>query len=120
MAHSSWKPCAGPMCGVLVSRTQYMCDECRHRAEARDREVRGTATERGYGSKWRGYRSRYLKEHPLCVECEVGGRTTAATVVDHVKAHKGDKALFWAKENHRALCKPCHDKRIDEGDFGKR
>ncbi len=43
----------------------------------------------------------------------------AATVVDHVKAHKGDQQLFWDETNHRAVCKPHHDARTDEGDFGR-
>jgi 5-methylcytosine-specific restriction enzyme A len=41
-----------------------------------------------------------------------------ASVVDHIVAHKGDASLFWKTSNHRSLCKNCHDKRVDEGDFG--
>lgn len=119
MAQSSWKPCAGPQCGVRVLRTERYCPNCRQRVEAIDRERRGTAAERGYGWKWRGYRSRYLKENPLCVLCLVQGRTETATVVDHIVAHKGDRTLFWDATNHRALCKSCHDQRVDEGDFGR-
>ena len=51
--------------------------------------------------------------------CESEGRVTEATVVDHIVAHKGDKALFWNTDNHRALCRAHHDARVDEGDFGR-
>jgi len=51
----------------------------------------------------------FLVEHPLCQQCHAEGRTTAATVVDHVRPHKGDHALFWDLANWQALCKPHHD-----------
>lgn len=41
--------------------------------------------------------------------CEAQGRITAATVVDHIKPHKGDQGLFWDRANWQALCKPHHD-----------
>ncbi|HWL55465.1 MAG TPA: HNH endonuclease [Paracoccus sp. (in: a-proteobacteria)] len=31
-----------------------------------------------------------------------------ATLVDHIKPHRGDKALFWNWNNWQALCAPCH------------
>jgi 5-methylcytosine-specific restriction protein A len=58
---------------------------------------------------WRVARARYLKANPLCVMCTRVGKTTAATVVDHIRAHKGDMTLFWARSNWQALCKPHHD-----------
>lgn len=70
---------------------------------------RPTAAERGYGARWRRYRERFLTENPFCVLCERLGRTTPATVVDHIVPHRGDHHLFWKPENHQALCKPCHD-----------
>lgn len=41
--------------------------------------------------------------------CEKLGRVTPATVVDHIKAHKGSLSLFRDENNWQALCKPCHD-----------
>lgn len=32
-----------------------------------------------------------------------------ATVVDHVKPHRGDLELFLDRTNLQSLCKPCHD-----------
>jgi len=46
--------------------------------------------------------------------------TTAATVVDHVTPHKGDKVLFWDRLNWQALCKRCHDRKTAfESRFGR-
>jgi 5-methylcytosine-specific restriction protein A len=60
--------------------------------------------------KWRDHiRPQHLKEHPLCVFCEKIGRVTAATVVDHIKPHKGDERLFYDRRNLQSLCKQCHD-----------
>lgn len=41
--------------------------------------------------------------------CEQMGRTTLATVADHIKAHKGDVRLFFNGTNLQSLCKACHD-----------
>lgn len=65
--------------------------------------------ERGYGSRWQKARHYFLLKHSLCVYCEKQGRTTAATVVDHIKPHKGDMELFWDSSNWQPLCKMCHD-----------
>lgn len=65
--------------------------------------------ERGYGSRWQKARHYFLLKHPLCVYCEKQGRVTAATVVDHIKPHKGDMELFWDSDNWQPLCKTCHD-----------
>lgn len=32
-----------------------------------------------------------------------------ATVVDHIKPHKGDSQLFWDQDNWQSLCKTHHD-----------
>jgi 5-methylcytosine-specific restriction endonuclease McrA len=66
--------------------------------------MRPTAAQRGYGSAWQKYRAGYLLSHPYCVKF---GKV--ASVVDHVKPHRGDQTLFWDKENHAALCRHCHN-----------
>ena len=53
----------------------------------------------------------YLATHPLCVKCMAVGRYTKATVVDHIKPHRGDSVLFWDRDNWQALCKRCHDRK---------
>lgn len=60
-------------------------------------------------SRWRLLRARVLRDSPLCVYCEQAGRVTAATVVDHIRPHRGDLALFWERANLQPLCATCHN-----------
>lgn len=71
---------------------------------------RPSAHHRGYGARWRKARVAFLAAHPLCAYCLDAGRTTAASVVDHVQPHRGDPRLFWDAANWQALCQPCHDR----------
>ena len=75
-----------------------------------------TSAARGYGYKWQQAREGYLRSHPLCVMCQRDGRVTAATVVDHSIAHRGDMELFWKSEHWQALCKPHHDTEAQRRD----
>jgi len=73
---------------------------------------------RFYNERWRRFRKIFLSENPLCVYCKAQGITEAATVVDHIKPHRGNYDLFWLVGNHQALCKQCHDgmkQKIDNG-----
>jgi 5-methylcytosine-specific restriction protein A len=74
----------------------------------RDDERRGSKHERGYDSAWdkasKGYRAR----HPLCCCCQANGFVTAVAVVDHIEPHKGDRSLFWKRDNWQGLCWDCH------------
>ena len=70
---------------------------------------RQSSTQRGYGSRWQKAREAWLREHPLCVDHLARGQLVAATVVDHVRPHKGDLKLFWDRHNWQSLCKNCHD-----------
>ncbi len=59
-----------------------------------------------------------LSETPLCTMCMVAEVIEPATVVDHVKPHRGDEALFWDRANLQPLCKYHHDstkKRMELG-----
>lgn len=62
-------------------------------------------------TRWRKLRMAILiRDHFTCQRC---GRTTADTsqlVADHDKPHRGDAVLFWAEDNLKTLCKPCHDR----------
>lgn len=68
---------------------------------------RGSAHSRGYDHKWQTAAAAYLAAHPLCVHCERKGRLDAAAIVDHIKPHRGDKALFWNSCNWQGLCYTC-------------
>lgn len=80
-------------------------------------EARGSSAQRGYNYAWQKARIAWLQKYPLCVFCQKTGRMVAASVVDHIIPHKGDKVLFWDSENNwQSLCAPCHDitkKRIE-------
>lgn len=76
----------------------------------RARHGRSPAHKRLYDSRWHRARRVFLAAHPLCVMCEQVGRTTPASVVDHIKMHKGDAALFWDEGNWQSLCASCHDR----------
>ena len=62
-----------------------------------------------YGHKWQRRRRLFLLNHPLCCYCEDQGRTTKATVVDHIIPHRGNAELFWDETNWQSLCKEHHD-----------
>jgi len=63
-------------------------------------------------NRWRGkhgIRARRLAAEPVCRRCKQQGRITIATVVDHIKEHKGDPRLFFDYDNTQSLCAPHHD-----------
>lgn len=63
-------------------------------------------------ARWQLMRRTQLSAHPLC-QCPACGegkkRITPATVVDHVKPHRGNEALFWDPRNLESWSKGCHD-----------
>ncbi|WP_295378386.1 HNH endonuclease [uncultured Pseudacidovorax sp.] len=115
------RPCSFPGCGRLVRDGTFRCEQHKGAERRAADERRGTAASRGYGSAWQRAREGFLRAHPLCVRCEARDLVVAATVVDHIKPHKGDKALFWERGNWQALCKPCHDVKTatEDGGFGR-
>ena len=62
-----------------------------------------------YGTKWQKARAGYLAKHPFCVMCAAQGKRVLATVVDHIKPHRKDAALFWDKSNWQAICDTHHN-----------
>lgn len=60
--------------------------------------------------RWRRARKSFLSRFPLCRLCEGMGRLTPATVVDHIKPHRGDPVLFWDESNNwQSVCAACHN-----------
>lgn len=114
--------CSAPRCRNMVQR-----GKCLAHAKAylhRYDQMRGSASSRGYGSKWSRYRAKYLRDHPLCgdrawgtretkdSECAAAGLYIVATVVDHITPVTGpDDPTFYEPQAHQALCKSCHDKK---------
>ncbi|RAH99858.1 HNH endonuclease [Acuticoccus sediminis] len=79
------------------------CPQCTARRNANAEARRPSSRARGYDSTWDKARAAFLAEHPRCVRCGA-----AATVVDHVVAHRGDQSLFWRRSNWQAMCGHCH------------
>jgi len=96
------------MCPHIVTRSSP-CPA--HGAKARRRTIdehRGTSSQRGYDARWRRAREAFLAANPLCSWAERHGRTEAAAIVDHVKAHRGNMELFWLVENWQPLSAAAH------------
>ena len=124
--------CSFPGCFRPVSLDDKYCEKhkaaglLRDQKRIKDREVRrvhfkGTSSERGYGSKWRALRNRYIAQHPYCVECMKKGIFTMATDVDHIVPHRGDPSLLFDENNLQSLCKSCHSRKTakEDGGFGR-
>lgn len=105
-------PCKHPGCSELVPYGTMYCEVhiSKHKHDVK------TTKEKGYNSRWRKERNRYLKKHPLCVRCLAEQKLIKATVVDHKIPHRGDQVLFWDENNWQALCKACHDRKTMTGD----
>lgn len=115
--------CRQAGCGVTIAAPGY-CDKHLKATRQEQDERRGTAAERGYTNAWTKARAAWLRKYPLCGYCMRANRVQAASVVDHIIAHRlkqaidsGDaawiaraKALFWDSEhNWQSLCGHCHD-----------
>ena len=112
MPRGALHTCRG--CQCLIASGVYACGVCAERLKkqqrAREDETRGTSSERGYNTRWKQYRERYLAKNPICVDpyARHTGQTRGAAVVDHITPHKGSSTLFWDKTNHQSLCLSCH------------
>jgi 5-methylcytosine-specific restriction endonuclease McrA len=114
---------------VLIDKPGF-CERHQKLEVQRDRDRRGSASERGYGSKWQRAADAYKRLNPLCVYCQKQGRVSAAYAVDHITPHNLKRALdsgdrdwilqaqhlFWSQSNWQSLCQPCHNsvKQIEE------
>lgn len=67
--------------------------------------------------RWRKLRLFHLNGEPLCRMCADAGLVVSATIVDHIKAHKGDLALFYDQSNWQSLCAPCHNRHAKRRDM---
>ena len=107
MPQKARRPCKHPGCPNLVATGEIFCPV--HAPSHKDDYARKHPEHfRLYNNKrWRRYRMMYLREHPLCVSFAVCKR--AASVVDHIKDHDGDWALFWEPTNHQPMCAHCHN-----------
>lgn len=108
MALKPLRPCRHPGCAALT-REGY-CDKHKPRKAARR-----------ISAEWHGWyslgiwtddlRPAQLLREPWCRECARRGVRTWATVVDHIKPHRGDWQLFVDPANHQSLCETCHNRK---------
>lgn len=105
MPRKPMKPCSYSGCPNLTEVKYCEQHKCDYGTE------RESAYKRGYNSKWRTARNRFLKLTPLCTRCQIQGDLVKATVVDHINPHRGNQHLFWDESNWQSLCKKCHDKK---------
>ena len=113
LPYKSLVPCRHQNCPALIKPGTMYCEE----HKPLHPEVVRSAHSRGYNKRWQRESKTFLKSHPLCEECKKNGRYVQATVVDHIVPHRGDQKLFWDRENWRALCKSCHDKKTGREDM---
>ena len=94
-------------CGKIVCHSvKCTCQIISTRARNKRHDAqRPSPRDRGYDSKWREARAAYLIAHPYCVNCN-----STANTVDHIIPHKGDKTIFWDKQNWQSLCTTCHNR----------
>lgn len=67
-------------------------------------DQRSGARERGYTGAWDRAAARFKAQNPLCVGCQAVGRVEVAAVVDHIRPHRGNRALFWDAGNWQSSC----------------
>lgn len=91
-----------------MDRGRRYCDAHEKQKRKRENDARPDYR-KWYGlAPWKRARLRFLAENPLCVECQRQGRITPANEVDHIVPHKGNRELFWNRDNWQGLCSQCH------------
>ena len=113
-------PIDGRFCVKHAAAGAALDAKQKEQRESRRRRYKGSAAKRGYGYRWQQLRAAFLREHPLCEECQKKGVIKAATDVDHIKPHRGDLDLMWDRDNLQALCHECHSRKTarEDGGFG--
>lgn len=105
MPQSLPHPCAHPGCPGLT-RERY-CDRHKREVDRAYNQARGSASQRGYGARWRKIRAIVLAEEPLCRECARNGKIVVATDVDHIDGNVENMA----RSNLCPLCHECHSRK---------
>ena len=121
MANAPLRPCRHPGCPELTRKG--WCSK--HRPQHKRRvsaEYHGMYNLPIWTDK---LRPEQLLREPFCRECARQGIRTRATVVDHIRPHRGNWELFTDPANHQSLCKYHHDRKTaleqaqDRREFGR-
>lgn len=107
--------CKHPGCGRVAEANGY----CKlHQSYAKQISyVKDKDIHNMYSHKWQKVSKAFLAKHPWCAECLRQDETwTPATVVDHIKPHRGNQSLFWDRNNWQPLCKHHHDQKTARGE----
>ena len=121
MAHKAPRPCRFPGCPNTTISDDGYCKTHHSLANQKYKpNTQRTTYQHMYSTRWHKARVSFLRSNPLCTICLSDGRTTPATVIDHITPHKGDYSLFWDENNWQALCTLCHNKKTasEDGAFG--
>lgn len=102
MAYRTKKQCRRPGCYKIVESGEQYCKK--HKRSKLE-------TQKMYNYRWNKARTNYLHDYPLCIKCKEKGLIVPADVVDHIKPHRGNKALFWNQNNWQSLCHNCHNRK---------
>ena len=109
--------CRSIRCRARIPQGQGgYCQGCQRGQYRRDRNQRGTSTERGYDARHRQWRKLVLAKDPLCVHCEEKGVIRLSVIADHIDPldPNDPQAGDWSLENGRGLCVACHNIRHAE------
>jgi 5-methylcytosine-specific restriction protein A len=123
MPRQAPRPCSAPGCPALVTAGAYCPDHAPQYVSPHE-AGRGTASQRGYGARWRRLRQMVLATYPICAdpygEHRATGQVVAATDVDHITARSAGGADTLA--NLQALCHACHSRKTvtADGGFGRK
>lgn len=112
MASTSRAPCSIPGCGALCIGGR--CDK--HLRPVWQKPKKGNDYSHLYNDRrWKEERVLFLQQNPCCVDCAKKNIVRLATVVDHIKPHRGDLQLFWDWVNWQGLCKWHHNSKTSKG-----
>ena len=110
------RPCSSPLC-KNISTTSY-CSSC---TPVRQPRMKEDYHKLYRTQQWKRMRTVVLRDQPLCVACQRAGRgsLSVAQHVDHIIPHRGDRDLFFDKDNLQPLCVSHHSFKTNKEMSGK-
>ena len=110
------RPCSSPLC-KNISTTSY-CSSC---TPVRQPRIRQEHHKLYRTQQWKRMRTIALRDNPLCMACQLAGGPGPMTAhhVDHIIPHRGDRDLFFDKDNLQPLCVSHHSFKTNKEMSGK-